>query len=469
MQKKIKNSCYIFLVITLFCFLGFKCVIAEDLNISFKSVLDESKTLENISNCGILSVKNTQLVNNDGVPVQLKGISTHGLAWFSDYINEECFRELKEEWGINVIRLAMYTGESGGYCTDGDKENLKSLIQKGVEYATKYNMYVIIDWHILSDGNPNIYIDEAKVFFDEMSKTYANHTNVLYEICNEPNGGTLWKDIKSYAETIIPIIRKNDENAIILVGTPNWCQFVEQAAENPINGFENIMYTLHFYASTHTDILRSAMVKAIEKGLPIFVSEYGICDATGNGMINIQQANEWIHIMNDNKISYVLWNLSNKDETSAILKSDCKKLNGFTKDDLSDSGKWLYEMLMDTSIMEMDKTENFIINNEFEKDNNNLKTIVNIINSWNQNNKYYYQYNIKLINNTEYDTDNWTTSLKFNRDVILVDSWNGNFSNIGDTITISAMDYNSNIKKDNSIENIGFIICANEQISFISY
>ena len=114
---------------------------------------------------GALHVEGTKLVDSEGNPVQLKGLSTHGLAWFPDYVNEECFREFHEEWDANVIRLALYTAEGGGYCTDGNKENLKKLVRNGVKYATNQNMYVIIDWHILSDHNPNTYLKEAKAFF----------------------------------------------------------------------------------------------------------------------------------------------------------------------------------------------------------------------------------------------------------------------------------------------------------------
>ena len=299
---------------------------------------------------GPLSLAGTQLTDSGGNPVQLRGISTHGLAWYPDYVNEACIRQFREDWGMNVIRLALYTAESGGYCTGGDKEGLKSLVKNGVEYATACGMYVIIDWHILSDGNPNTYIKEAKAFFQEMSQEYADYTNVIYEICNEPNGGTSWSQVKSYAEEVISVIRENDEDGIILVGTPNWCQYVDQAAADPIMGYENIMYTLHFYAATHTDSLRKAMVNAVEAGLPIFVSEYGICDASGNGAIDENQADKWVETMNEHGISYVAWNLSNKSETSAILKSSCGKVSGFAGEDLSDSGRWLYGMLEEVGV-----------------------------------------------------------------------------------------------------------------------
>ncbi len=292
-----------------------------------------------------LFVAGTKLVDSEGNAVQLKGVSTHGLAWYPGYVNEACFRQMKEEWGVNVIRLAMYTGEYGGYCSGGSQENLKNLIKEGVSYAAKCNMYVIIDWHILSDGNPNLHTEEAICFFDEMSKEYGSYSNVLYEICNEPNGGVSWEQVKVYAQQVIRTIRSNDPDGIILVGTPNWCQDLDSAAADPIRGYQNIMYTLHFYADTHREELRNTMVRALEAGLPVFVSEYGVCDASGNGAVNKEQADQWVKEMNKYQVSYVAWNLSDKAETSALLKNGCTKFSGFTEEDLSDSGKWLYHTL----------------------------------------------------------------------------------------------------------------------------
>jgi endoglucanase len=292
-----------------------------------------------------LHVEGSQLVNAEGEPVQLKGISTHGLAWFPEYVNEACFRQLKEEWQADVIRLAMYTAEYGGYCSGGDQAALKELVKKGVEYATDLDLYVIIDWHILSDGNPNLYVEEAKAFFAEMAALYTENDHVLYEICNEPNGGTTWEEIKAYAAEVIPVIRAQDAEGIIIVGTPNWSQFVGEAAADPIAGYDNIMYALHFYAATHTDELRHAMTEAVAMGLPVFVTEYGICDASGSGAIDEQQANQWVEAMDASGVSYVAWNLSNKNETSAMIDSGCSKTSGFAREDLSPSGRWVYDML----------------------------------------------------------------------------------------------------------------------------
>ncbi len=292
-------------------------------------------------NHGKLTVEGTNIVDKNGNVYQLKGVSTHGMAWFPDYVNKDAFQTFRDDWDANIIRLAMYTAENGGYCEGGDKNNLKNLIDTGVNAATELGMYVIIDWHILHDLTPQKYKEDAKAFFEEMSAKYKDYDNIIYEICNEPNGGTSWADVKSYAEEIIPIIRANDEDAIIIVGTPNWSQDVDIAADDPITGYDNIMYAVHFYAATHTDNIRNKVTTALDKGLPIIVSEFSICDASGNGAIDYNQADLWFDLINSNNMSYVGWNISNKDETSSLIKSSCTKLSGWTEDELSETGVWL--------------------------------------------------------------------------------------------------------------------------------
>lgn len=296
---------------------------------------------------GALQVKGNQLTDQNGNPVQLKGVSTHGLSWYPQYVNEDFFRQMRDDWNVEVVRLAMYTAEYNGYCVgdDNNRQTLKNVVSEGVNHATNLGMYVIIDWHILSDSNPLQYKDDAKAFFGEMAERYQGYDNVIYEICNEPNVGASWSDIKSYANEVIPVIREKDPDAIILIGTPNWSQFVNEAAADPITGYDNLMYVLHFYADTHRDDLRNTMQSAYDQGLPIFVSEFGICDASGNGAINVEEADKWIELMDQDGISYCIWNLSNKDESSAFFKTDCTKVSGFTDGDLSDEALWYLDVL----------------------------------------------------------------------------------------------------------------------------
>lgn len=291
---------------------------------------------------GALHVENGKLTDADGNIVQLYGMSTHGIAWFPQYINYDSFRTLRDDWNTNCIRLAMYTAEYGGYCAGGDKEQLKQLVRDGVSYATELGMYVIVDWHILSDCDPNQNKDEAIAFFREMSESFADNDNVLYEICNEPNSGTSWDSIKSYAEEVIPVIREQKPDAVILVGTPTWSQEIDKAAASPLT-FDNVMYTLHFYAGTHKDDLRNRLETCAQSNLPVFVSEFGMCDASGNGANDFDSTTKWLDLLNKYQISFCCWNLANKDESSSVFKAASTALSDWTDEDFNESGRWIRE------------------------------------------------------------------------------------------------------------------------------
>lgn len=302
-----------------------------------------------LSGCGkkglpALHVDGTHLADEKGNLVQLRGLSTHGIAWFPQYVDKDCIHELKELFGINVLRIAMYTAENGGYCTDGDKEALKALVMKGVDICEEEGIYAIIDWHILRDGNPKMNQDEAIKFFDEMSAKYADKTHVLYEICNEPNGDRAhWPEILEYAETVIPVIRAHDPDAIIICGTPSFSKLSYAAEKNRLDD-PNVVYTQHFYAASDIS-LRKDLQRAIDGGVPVFVSEFGIVEANGNGAADTESGDAWMEILDEYGISYVMWNISNKDEGSAIFKADVTKTSSFTLDDMNESAVWYYHHL----------------------------------------------------------------------------------------------------------------------------
>lgn len=291
--------------------------------------------------------KKGALVDHDGVQVQLRGFSTHGLSWYPQYVNREFFEFMRDKWNIDIVRLAMYTAEEDGYCVgdDDNRQTLKDVIDRGVRFATELGLYVIIDWHILSDSNPLMHMDQAKLFFAEMADKYKAYGNVFYEICNEPNVNCTWADIKEYANTIIPIIREKDPYAVILVGTPTWSQDVDEPQCDPLTGYSNIAYTLHFYADTHRDELRAKFTQAAQSGLPLFVSEFGICDASGDGEGNEEQGKLWIDLMDEYQVSYCMWNLGNRDESSASFVPTCEKTTAFEEEDLNPSTKWFLDVL----------------------------------------------------------------------------------------------------------------------------
>ena len=473
--------------------------ILEDLDTDDKNDNVESKPLDGsqtvgtpVSQHGKLSVIGTKIVDENGNVFQLKGVSTHGLQWFPQFVNKAAFQSLRDEWGCNVVRLALYTHENG-YCSGGDKTTLKQLVNDGVDYATELGMYVVIDWHVLNEQNPNTYKSEAIDFFDEMSKKYASYDNVIYEICNEPNGGVSWSQVKSYAEEVIAVIRANDNDAIIIVGTPTWSQDVDQAANSPITGYDNIVYALHFYAATHTEWLRTRMVNAINSGLPVIVSEFGICDASGNGNCDVNQANSWIETMDEYDVSYICWNLANKNEASSLISSGCSKTSGWSYSELSTEGKWLVDTLggsiaqytsgakkSDASTSggvvtptPAPTTQGSDVSNATPSPvptmalaSGSVTASVDVTNSWSEGAGKAYQCVLTVNNNSSFAVSDWIVTVTYSGDISLSSSWNGTYSVSDKTITIiAADDWTKTISSGGSITDLGFIISGADGLS----
>ena len=216
-------------------------------------------------------------------------------------------------------------------------------------------MYVLVDWHVLSDKDPLLYKNRAMEFFSDIAEKYGSYPNIIYEICNEPNGRNVtWdKNIKPYAEEIIAAIRKYDPDNIIIVGTPNWSQDVDIAAKNPIIGQKNIMYTLHFYAGSHGNALRKKASAALKAGIPLFVTAWGTTKDSGDGGVFEKETLEWMMFLQKNNISWVNWSINNKGEDSGVLKYNADKTatGNWKESDLSPSGILVRKILRN----EMDK------------------------------------------------------------------------------------------------------------------
>lgn len=283
------------------------------------------------------------ILDKNGNPFQLRGASTHGVQWFPEYINEDAFRTLRDDWGINTVRLALYPRE-GGYL-QGSKDRMDQKIAEGVSAAEKLGMYIILDWHVLN-YNPNDDLEAARSFFRTYASKYASCGNMLFEICNEPVS-TPWydgssRDIYTYCRDIAGVIRGCGSNAVILCGTNTWSQDVDQVAQKPLSGdgFSNVMYTLHFYSATHYDNIKNKLKTALAAGTPVFVSEFGVCDASGNGNYDTANADSWMKLLCDNGISFCCWSLCNKNEAASYIQSSCAKTSGWTEDDLTTTGRW---------------------------------------------------------------------------------------------------------------------------------
>jgi len=279
---------------------------------------------------GNLSVSGTKIIDQNGNPIMLQGVSYGWHNWWPRFYNQESVRWLSDDWNCNVVRAAMGVEPDSGYIKKPEWSQQK--IEAVIDGAIKSNIYVIIDWH--SHG---IHLEPALVFFGEMAKKYGHNPHIIYEIFNEPVKDS-WTDVKAYSVEVIKKIREFDPDNIILVGNPHWDQDVHIVADDPIIGYSNIMYTLHFYAGTHGQFLRDRGDYALSKGIPLFVSESAGMEASGNGPINYTEWNRWILWMKKHQISWVSWSITDKNETCSMLKRSASSTGNWREVDLKESG-----------------------------------------------------------------------------------------------------------------------------------
>merc|ERR1712032_337191 len=197
--------------------------------------------------------------------------------------------------GATMVRIAM----------DADNQHWD-----WVDDASGCGLYVLIDYHYV--GAAPIADDNAKNFFRTAAQRFASNKNVMYELFNEP-ADMPWSDIKSYHEEIISVIRPIDPQAIIVCGTPAWSGRPGDVVGNTIDG-SNIMYTKHFYAASHHD--QDDIGKLLLQ-IPIFVTEWGICDYSGDGNLDFDSAVNWQNMMDGNNpagvwVSWANWGWNDK-------------------------------------------------------------------------------------------------------------------------------------------------------------
>jgi endoglucanase len=295
-----------------------------------------------VSKHGQLSVEGTSMVDEHGEKVMLKGVSYGWHNWWPRFYNEETVKVFAEDWECTVVRAAMGVGPDSGY-TDKPIWS-QDLIESVVKGAIANDIYVIIDWH-----SHHIFQDEAVEFFSNMAEKYGESPNIIYEIYNEPVHDT-WEEVKAYSIEVIKAIREYDPDNIILVGSPHWDQDVHIAADDPITAYDNLMYTLHFYAGTHGQYLRDRGDYAMEKGLPLFVSESAGMEANGDGPVAYEEWNSWIEWMVENKISWVSWSIADKDESCSMLKKNASSEGPWSEEEMKETGNKTRELLKELEI-----------------------------------------------------------------------------------------------------------------------
>lgn len=286
---------------------------------------------------GALHVEGTFLMNKNNQKVVLKGVSYGWHDWVYPFYNTQTVDILCDQWHCNVIRAAIGAEPKNGYINN--PELGFKCVTTVADRAIERGIYVIVDWH-----SHHIRTQEAKDFFTKVAMRYKGVPNIIYEIFNEPVHDS-WEDVKAYSVEIIDLIRRIDPNALILVGSPHWDQDIDLVADAPLSGYDNLMYTVHFYAGTHKQELRDKAQYALSKGIPLFFSECGGMNADGDGPLDYDSWAAWTSWMEANSISWAAWSLSQKVETCSMLPPTSSPTGPWADSELKEWAKLVRQSL----------------------------------------------------------------------------------------------------------------------------
>jgi endoglucanase len=308
----------------------------------FSFLLNAQSSVRPVDLHGPLRVEVNQMVGKNGQPPQLRGISLSWSAWQGKkYYNPEVVGWLVKDFKISLLRASMAVEPKEGYLANPAEQTL--LMTAVIDKAISEGIYVLIDWH---DHNAERNLEASKAFFALMAQKYAGVPNVIYEIFNEPAKQT-WDVVRNYSVEVIKTIRKYDPVNVIVVGSPRWDQDVDVAAADPITGFDNLVYSFHFYASDpcHQEKLREKAEVAMRLGIPLFVTEWGVGESSGNGEFNMEKTERWMDWMEKNRLSWVVWNVTDKNETTALMLPGAPVNGGWKAEQLSANGRYIREKL----------------------------------------------------------------------------------------------------------------------------
>jgi len=293
---------------------------------------------------GNLRIAGKHIVDKNNTVTSLAGPSFFwsNTGWGQDrFYTRGAVETFARDWKAGIVRVAVGAQNDGSILQDrrGNLERAQTVIEAAIDNG----LYVIVDWH---SHHAERDVKEAQAFFTHMAKRYGHTPNIIYEIYNEPLDTTDWnKTVKPYAEVMIKTIRAFDPDNLIIVGTTSWDQDVDKAADDPILGQSNILYALHFYASSHKEQLRKKAEYAMAKGLPLIISEWGSVTYSGDGYMDVASTQEWMRFAKKHGLSQLNWSVSDKNETASMFKPSAASNGRWTDKDLTPSGRLVRDIM----------------------------------------------------------------------------------------------------------------------------
>lgn len=235
-----------------------------------------------------LAVSGSNLVRtDDGREVRLRGVNVCSLEfdavgtnWELSATGSGLLAVLADatRWNVNVVRVPV---NQQWFLED---EAYQARVEQIVDDANARGVYVILDvqWEVGMKLDP-YYLNilelptfgpgnTTEAFWHKASSRWANRTNLLYDLINEPHGHRE-DDTAAAMQVLVTAIRLRTTDAVIVIGGANWAHSIDWYRTNPLKG-ANLVYSAHQYLPYDTQPMFSGNFVKAAGSLPVLIGEF---------------------------------------------------------------------------------------------------------------------------------------------------------------------------------------------------
>lgn len=315
-----------------------------------------------VKEIGKLHKNGKYIVDENDVPVELRGIGTHHLLQYKNLHNRKAFDSLRR-MGVNMIRPSAYLEDYNFLGSDGETaygyisrpEETRAEIEKIIKICIDLGLYVLLDWHVFYDSNmiagqtytgyARFHETEALEFFEYFTEKYGDYPNMIYDLCNEPYFASE-SDIVQFVQAVRAVIVENVDEPVMTCGygagqtNDTWYTRSKRLYDAFVAaGITDVFVAPHIYGSNITTPAQQLW----DENIPIFCTEWGNSQGSGDGAGNDTAAlanTNWFH---EHAVAQSFWKFTDQTMTTSVLQNQGiinseKWLDGFNWSDLSHNG-----------------------------------------------------------------------------------------------------------------------------------
>ncbi|WP_322767815.1 glycoside hydrolase family 5 protein [Frankia sp. Cr1] len=154
---------------------------------------------------GRVQVRNNTVVTDQGTLLRAGTLwylnyssGASQVLWAREAATGDAFWTTLKANNLNAVRVAVSFNEAAESPT---MAQITAYLDKIIAKADAHGMYVMIDYHsaLAADANEQYTIERLRTFWSAIAPRYANRTNVLYELYNEP---VTWRPADYTAQNI---------------------------------------------------------------------------------------------------------------------------------------------------------------------------------------------------------------------------------------------------------------------------